>query len=90
MIAFDEILGLAAGFLVSFGLVPQIARVLRLRDAHQISLPFNLLSLGGTVLWLVYGISLSLLSVTFWNGVNCILYVILLSVKLKYGMNAAG
>ena len=86
MIAFDEMLGLAAGFLVSFGLAPQIVRVLRLRDAHQISLPFNLLSLGGTVLWLVYGISMSLLSVTFWNGVNCVLYVILLSVKLKYGM----
>jgi len=86
LIAFAEALGLAAGFLVSFGLIPQIVRVLRLRDARQISLPFNLLSLGGTVLWLTYGILLGLLSVTFWNGVNCILYVILLSVKLKYGM----
>jgi MtN3 and saliva related transmembrane protein len=86
MISFAEALGLVAGFLVSFGLVPQILRVLRLRDARQISLPFNLLSLGGTVLWLTYGVTLGLLSVTFWNGINCILYVILLSVKLKYGM----
>jgi MtN3 and saliva related transmembrane protein len=86
MISFAEALGLVAGFLVSFGLVPQILRVLKLRDARQISLPFNLLSLGGTVLWLAYGISLGLLSVTFWNGVNCVLYVTLLSVKLKYGM----
>ncbi len=72
--------------LISVGLVPQIARVLKLRDARQISLPFNLLSLGGTVLWLAYGVSLGLLAVTFWNGINCVLYVILLSVKLKYGM----
>jgi MtN3 and saliva related transmembrane protein len=86
-ISFTESLGLVAGSLVSVGLVPQILRVLKLRDAQQIGLPFNLLSLGGTVLWLTYGISLGLLSVTFWNGVNCILYVILLSVKLKYGMN---
>ena len=87
MIAITEALGLAAGFFVSLGLVPQIVRVLKLRDARQISLPFNLLSLGGTVLWLAYGILLGLLAVVFWNGVNCILYIILLSVKLKYGMD---
>jgi MtN3 and saliva related transmembrane protein len=88
MISLTETLGLVAGFLVSLGLVPQIVRVLKLRDASQISLPFNLLSLGGTVLWLTYGILLGLLAVIFWNGVNCILYVVLLSVKLKYGMRS--
>ena len=50
--------------------------------------PSTSLSLGGTVLWLAYGILLGLLAVVFWNGVNCILYVILLSVKLKYGMRS--
>jgi MtN3 and saliva related transmembrane protein len=86
MVALAEALGLVAGFLVSLGLVPQIVRVLKLRDAQQISLPFNILSLGGTLLWLSYGILLGLLAVVFWNGVNCVLYMILLSVKLKYGM----
>ena len=84
-----EATGLVAGFLISIGLVPQILRVVRLKDARQISLPFNLLSLGGTSLWLVYGVSLGLLSVMFWNGVNCILYVVLLFVKLRFGMNYA-
>jgi MtN3 and saliva related transmembrane protein len=87
MVALVEVLGLAAGFLVSLGLVPQILRVWKLRDAQEISLPFNLLSLGGTVLWLAYGILLGLPSVILWNGVNCFLYVILLSVKLRYGMS---
>ncbi|HUI22890.1 MAG TPA: SemiSWEET family transporter [Nitrososphaerales archaeon] len=86
MVAYVEVLGLAAGFLVSLGLVPQILRVWKLRDAQEISLPFNLLSLGGTVLWLTYGLLLGLLSVILWNGVNCVLYVILLVVKLRYGM----
>ncbi len=86
MISLAQAIGLVAGFLVSLGLVPQILRVLKLKDAQQISLPFNLLSLGGTVLWLAYGILLGLLAVIFWNGVNCILYVVLLSVKLRYGM----
>jgi len=86
MISATDALGLVAGLLISMGLVPQIQKVLKLRDAGQISLPFTLLSLGGTVLWLTYGILLGLLAVTFWNAVNCILYGILLSVKLKYGM----
>ena len=81
-----EVLGLAAGFLVSLGLIPQILKIWRLRDAQEISLPFNLLSLGGTALWLLYGILQGLLSVIVWNGVNCVLYFILLSVKLRYGM----
>ena len=84
-----EALGLAAGFLVSLGLVPQILRIWRLKDAREISLPFNLLSLAGTVLWLIYGLVQGLLSVVVWNGVNCVLYLILLSVKLRYGMGRA-
>ena len=86
MVALVEALGLAAGFLVSMGLVPQILRVWKLRDAQEISLPFNILSLGGTVLWLTYGLLLGLFSVILWNGVNCVLYVVLLSVKVRYGM----
>jgi len=86
MISFIELVGLFAGFFVSLGLVPQILRVLKLKSAQQISLLFTLLSLGGTALWLVYGVLLSLLAVEFWNGVNFILYVTLLAVKLKFGM----
>jgi MtN3 and saliva related transmembrane protein len=87
MVALVEVLGLAAGFLVSLGLVPQILRIWRLKDAQEISLPFNLLSLGGTALWLTYGLVQGLLSVIVWNGVNCILYLILFLVKLRYGMD---
>jgi len=85
MVSYTEIVGLVAGFLVAFGLVPQVLRVWRLKDAQEISLAFNLLSLGGTALWLTYGLSLGLLSVIVWNGVNLILYVLLLVVKLKLG-----
>ena len=81
-----EIIGLAAGLLVAAGLVPQILRVLRLRDAQEISLLFNLLTLAGTLLWLWYGVSLGLTSVIVWNGTNTVLLLILLAVKVKFGM----
>ena len=81
-----ELIGLAAGFFVALGYVPQIIRVWRLRDAQEISLSFNLLSIAGTVLWLAYGVVLGLLSVIFWNGTNLVLLFVLLAVKLTYGM----
>jgi MtN3 and saliva related transmembrane protein len=86
MTSYAELVGLVAGFLVAFGLVPQILRVWRLKDAQEISLPFNLLTFSGAILWLNYGIILGLLSVIVWNAVNCVLLALLLVVKLKYGM----
>jgi MtN3 and saliva related transmembrane protein len=82
-----EILGLVAGLFVALGLVPQILRVWKLRSAQEISLSFNLLSLIGTTLWLVYGLSLGLTSVVLWNGANDALLVLLLIMKLRYGMD---
>ena len=86
MIPTYEAIGLTAGFFIALGLVPQVLRVWRLKDAREISLSFVLLSMGGTALWLVYGLVLGLISVILWNGVNLFLQFSLLSVKLKYGM----
>lgn len=80
-----ELLGLLAGALMTLGLIPQIARVFRLRSAREISLPFTLLSLGGIALWLLYGIFLGLLPVIFWNAVSLVLIALLLYAKLRYG-----
>ncbi len=84
---YAEVVGLAAGFLVALGIVPQVIRVWKLKDAHEISLTFNLLVLGGTTLWLAYGASLDLISVIVWNSANLVLYLLLLVVKLRYGMS---
>lgn len=72
---------------MALGLVPQIVRVWKLKNAQQVSLLFNLLFLIGTVLWLAYGLSLGLTSVIVWNAANSVLLVVLLTVKLKYGMD---
>jgi len=71
---------------VALGLVPQILRVWRLKSAQEISLPFSLLFLVGTMLWLAYGLFLGLVSVIVWNGANSALLILLLTMKLKFGM----
>jgi len=72
---------------VALGLIPQIVRVWRLKSANEVSLLFTLMYLVGTVLWLAYGLFLGLASVIVWNGANCVLLILLLTMKLKYGMN---
>jgi MtN3 and saliva related transmembrane protein len=67
------------------GFIPQILRVFRLRSAREISLPFTLLFLAGVIFWLLYGVSLRLLPVIFWNAVSFFLVSLLLYAKLRYG-----
>ncbi len=74
---------------MALGLVPQILRVWKLKSAQEISLPFSLLFLIGTMLWLAYGLFLGLTSVIVWNGANSALLILLLILKLKFGMNHA-
>jgi len=71
---------------VALGLVPQVLRIWKLRSAQEISLSFTFLFLIGTVLWLAYGLFLGLASVIVWNSANSALLILLLTVKLKYGM----
>ena len=74
------------GALVTIGFIPQVARVLKLRSAYEISLPFTLLFLLGGTCWLIYGLLLKLPPVILWNSITIVLLTVLLCVKLKYGM----
>jgi len=80
-----ESLGFVAGALITLGFIPQLIRVFKLKSAREISLLFNSSLLAGIILWLTYGIFLSLFPVILWNGIAAVLVAILLYAKLKYG-----
>ncbi|MFC1871662.1 SemiSWEET family sugar transporter [Chloroflexota bacterium] len=82
---FAQTLGLVAGAVITSSLVPQIIRVFKLKSAKEISLLFNCLMLIGLILWLIYGILLSLMPVILWNAISIVLTTLLLYAKLKYG-----
>jgi MtN3 and saliva related transmembrane protein len=84
---FVEYLGLIAGLLVTCSLIPQIIRVFRLRSAREISAVFTVLLLLGLVLWLIYGIMLTLAPVIIWNAIGAVLAILLLYAKMRYGHN---
>jgi MtN3 and saliva related transmembrane protein len=80
-----EYLGLIAGLLTTFALVPQIIRVYKLKSAREISLLYNSTMLAGVVIWLIYGIVQGLASLIIWNIIGIALNSWLLLAKIKYG-----
>jgi MtN3 and saliva related transmembrane protein len=80
-----EWLGIIAGLLTTFALVPQIIRVYKLKHAQEISLIYNTTMFIGVIFWLVYGILQGLLPLIIWNIIGGILNGWLLFAKLKYG-----
>lgn len=82
---YSEFLGFLGGALTSFGYVPQLVRILKLKSAREISLSFTLLVLAGTACWLAYGVILGLGPVILWNLATFVFLCLLLYGKLKYG-----
>ena len=82
---YSEILGFLGGALTTLGYIPQLIRILKLKSAREISLPFTLSFLAGAACWLTYGVLLGLMPVILWNSAGTILLCTLLYVKLKYG-----
>ena len=80
-----EYLGYIGGIFTTFCYVPQIIRVFQLRSAKEISLLFTILLLVGAVIWLFYGIFLSLPPVIVWNSIAVVMVSALLYAKLKFG-----
>jgi len=80
-----EWLGFLGGAIITFGFIPQVVRLYKLKSAREISLSFTILFLIGVILWLAYGFSFELSPVILWNSITLVLVIALLYAKLKYG-----
>ena len=81
----QQILGLIAGGLIAVSFVPQILKLFKLKSAKEISLPFTCLQMAGGILFLVYGLILSLPAIIATNILNTILVSLILYAKLRWG-----
>ena len=83
-----EDIGFVAAFLTTAAFVPQLVRVIRLRTAHDISLPTFLMFSLGIFLWLVYGILTGSKPIIASNTVTLALSVSILVLKLRFDRDA--
>jgi MtN3 and saliva related transmembrane protein len=85
-----EDLGFVAAFLTTAAFVPQLVRVVRLRTAHDISLPTFLMFSLGVLLWLLYGLFTGSKPIIASNSVTLGLSLSILILKLRYDSEAIG
>jgi MtN3 and saliva related transmembrane protein len=77
-----EALGLVAGFIGAFAFAPQAFKILRDRDATNVSALTYAMVLSGALLWGVYGALRGAPSIIIWNVVAAGLAAMVLVLKL--------
>jgi MtN3 and saliva related transmembrane protein len=77
-------LGLAAGFLTSIAVIPQVVRTWRIKHARDISIWQPLLLLVGMLLWFCYGLLLGDTPLIAANAFSISCYLLLLGMKIVY------
>jgi len=77
-------IGIFAALLTSMGFVPQIIKAIRIKEMRDVSLIMLLILFIGTLLWIIYGLSIGDRIVVTANAITCATTVILLSLKMLY------
>lgn len=80
-----EYVGFAAGVLTTLGLLPQAYRMLRTRQARDISLTWAATTALGVALWLFYGVVKQSPSIITANGFTLLLFAVIIAIKLRHG-----
>lgn len=79
-----EGVGLVGAFLSSVTFLPQVYKTWQTRSAGDLSLTMMLIVFASTIVWLVYGIQLTLWPVIICNGIICGLSALLIYFKLAF------
>jgi len=77
-------IGLAAGFLTSIAVIPQVVRTWRIKHARDISIWQPLILIAGMFLWLLYGLLLDDTPLLAANSFSIACYLLLLGMKVVY------
>ena len=77
-------IGLAAGFLTSIAVIPQVFRTWQTKHARDISIWQPVILILGMLLWLIYGLFLNDLPLVAANSFSISCYLVLLGMKIVY------
>jgi MtN3 and saliva related transmembrane protein len=81
--------GVGAALCSMSSFVPQIAKMMRERDASGVSLRMFSITTLGFVLWTAFGWLSNSWPVAISNAINLVLAATILTLKLRYGEGAA-
>lgn len=79
-----ELLGLIAGACTTIAFVPQVLKIWKSKQAHDISLATFAIFSTGVALWLVYGWRLGAWPIVLANGVTLALALLIVILKWHF------
>jgi MtN3 and saliva related transmembrane protein len=79
-----EIVGHTGSLLSSLTFVPQVYKVWQTRRTQDLSLTMMIIVLTSTIVWIVYGVALTLWPVIICNSIISILSLLLIYFKLTF------
>jgi MtN3 and saliva related transmembrane protein len=79
-----DTIGYIAACFTTFSLLPQILRIMRLKEARDVSLFLPLMIVIGSALWSVYGILIRSAPVIAANGVALVIALVTVFFTVRY------
>ena len=64
--------------------VPQVAKIIRERDASSVSLRMYVVTVAGFALWIAYGVALKSWPLMASNAISLALSALILALKLRH------
>lgn len=83
--SFYEIIGSIAAVITTLAWLPQILKILRERQARDISLITTSALATGVFLWVVYGLAIGSMPVIVSNSVTFLFIALIVGLKLRFG-----
>ena len=79
-----EVVGLMGAFLSSITFIPQVYKAWQSKSVGDLSMTMILIVFTSTIVWLVYGVSLTLWPVILCNSIMAVLTLLLIYFKLTF------
>ncbi|SKC76683.1 SemiSWEET family sugar transporter [Ohtaekwangia koreensis] len=79
-----EIIGIAAGVCTAISLLPQLIKIIREKEARDISLFYLLILFAGLALWIWYGVLRDDIPIIGTNIVSIILNIAIIIFGIRY------
>jgi MtN3 and saliva related transmembrane protein len=80
----EQIVGISAGVLTSSSLVPQLIKMIKNKEAEDVSAIMLIVLILGIALWIVYGIMKSDLPIIVTNSFSFLINSLMIFFRFKY------
>ncbi len=83
----EQLVGISAGILTSISMLPQVIKMIREKEAAQVSIVMILVLIAGISLWIWYGVMKQDYPIIFTNSFSLLINLTMAGLKIRYRNN---